>query len=45
VPIAFLTGTAQALFVATIAMGVVGAALSFRRISKIDPATALGGAV
>ncbi|MCJ7781871.1 MAG: ABC transporter permease [Acidimicrobiia bacterium] len=44
VPIAFLNGTAQALFIATIAMGLVGAALSFRRISKIDPATALGGA-
>ena len=44
VPITFLNGTAQALFMATIAMGLIGAALSFRRISKIDPATALGGA-
>jgi ABC-type antimicrobial peptide transport system permease subunit len=29
----------------TITAGVVGAVLSLRRISKIDPATALGGSL
>ncbi len=43
VPLTFLTGTAQSLLIATLVMGTLGAALSFRRISKIDPATALGG--
>jgi putative ABC transport system permease protein len=43
VPVTFLTGTAAYLLVATIAMGTIGAAASFRRISNIDPATALGG--
>lgn len=44
VPLTFLNTTAGSLLVATIAMGLIGAALSFRRTSKIDPATALGGA-
>lgn len=44
VPIAFLSSTAQWLLFATVAMGLFGAALSFRKISKIDPATAIGGA-
>jgi len=43
VPLTFLQGTAVTLLVATLVMGSIGAALSFRRISKIDPATALGG--
>jgi putative ABC transport system permease protein len=45
VPLTFLTGTARSLLVATIAMGLIGAGLSFRRMSRIDPATALGGAL
>ena len=43
VPLTFLQGTARSLLIATLVMGTIGAALSFRRISKIDPATALGG--
>lgn len=43
VPIAFLPATAGSVLVATIVMGGVGAALSFRRIIRIDPASALGG--
>lgn len=43
VPLTFLGGTAGTLLIATLIMGSIGAALSFRRISKIDPATALGG--
>ncbi|MGI9584413.1 MAG: ABC transporter permease [Acidimicrobiia bacterium] len=45
VPLTFLAGTAFSLLLATIFMGAVGAGLSFRRVSKIDPATALGGGV
>jgi putative ABC transport system permease protein len=43
VPVAFLPATAASLFVATVAMGGLGAAFSFRRIVRIDPASALGG--
>jgi putative ABC transport system permease protein len=43
VPVEFLTGTALALFSATILMGAIGALFSFRRIIRIDPAAALGG--
>ncbi len=43
VPVEFLTGTALALFAATILMGAIGALFSFRRIIRIDPAAALGG--
>ena len=43
VPVAFLPATAASLFVATVAMGGFGAAFSFRRIVRIDPASALGG--
>ena len=44
VPATFVTGTAVSLLVATIVMGGLGAVLSFRRIGRIDPASALGGA-
>lgn len=43
VPVAFLPTTAASLFLATVAMGGVGAAFSFRRVIRIDPASALGG--
>ena len=43
VPVAFLPATAVSLFLATVAMGVLGAAFSFRRVIRIDPASALGG--
>lgn len=43
VPVEFLPGTAVTLFVATLAMGAVGGVFSFRRIIRIDPASALGG--
>lgn len=45
VPLTFLTGTAVSLLIATIVMGAIGAGLSFRNVSKIDPATALGGGI
>jgi putative ABC transport system permease protein len=45
VPLTFLPGTAFSLLIATIFMGALGAGLSFRRVSRIDPATALGGGV
>lgn len=45
VPLTFLTGTAFLLLLATIFMGALGAGLSFKRVSSIDPATALGGGV
>ena len=43
VPVEFLPRTALTLFVATILMGALGAVFSFRRIVRIDPASALGG--
>jgi putative ABC transport system permease protein len=43
VPVNFLPGTALSLFFATIVMGALGALFSFRRIIRIDPASALGG--
>jgi putative ABC transport system permease protein len=43
VPVDFLPGTAMTLLAATIAMGAAGAVFSFRRIVRIDPASALGG--
>ena len=43
VPVAFLPSTALSLFLATFAMGALGALFSFRRIVRIDPASALGG--
>lgn len=44
VPALFLSSTAASVFVTTIVTGALGALLSFRRIVKIDPATAIGGA-
>jgi len=43
VPVAFLLSTALSLFLATVVMGALGAVFSFRRIVRIDPASALGG--
>jgi putative ABC transport system permease protein len=43
VPALFLTGTAVSLLVITLVMGSLGAVFSFRRVVRIDPATALGG--
>ena len=43
VPIEFLPQTGFFVLVATLGMGAIGAALSFRRIIRIDPASALGG--
>lgn len=44
VPALFLSTTAASVFVTTVVTGALGALLSFRRIVKIDPATAIGGA-
>jgi putative ABC transport system permease protein len=43
VPVEFVPRTAVILFIASLAMGAVGAVFSFRRIINIDPASALGG--
>lgn len=43
VPALFLTGTSVSLLVAALVMGSLGALFSFRRVIRIDPATALGG--
>lgn len=43
VPVEFLPRTAVALLLATLVMGALGAVFSFRRIVRIDPASALGG--
>jgi putative ABC transport system permease protein len=43
VPALFLTGTAISLLGVTLVMGSLGAVFSFRRVVRIDPATALGG--
>lgn len=44
VPALFLAGTAITLLIITLVMGALGAVFSFRRVIRIDPATALGGA-
>ena len=38
-----MANLAASLFAATVVMGAVGAVFSFRRIIRIDPASALGG--
>ncbi|MFI5040332.1 MAG: ABC transporter permease [Acidimicrobiales bacterium] len=44
VPVTFRAATAVTIAVATIVTGALGAAFSFRRVTRIDPASALGGA-
>jgi putative ABC transport system permease protein len=44
VPALFLGNTAMFLLAVTLVMGAVGAVFSFRRVIRIDAATALGGA-
>ncbi|MHB1213058.1 MAG: FtsX-like permease family protein, partial [Candidatus Nanopelagicales bacterium] len=44
VPTLFRTDTLVTVSVFTLVAGVVGALLSLRRIARIDPATAIGGA-
>lgn len=44
VPVTFRSTTAVVVVLATFVTGVVGAAFSFRRVTHIDPASALGGA-
>lgn len=44
VPALFLAQTAGTVAIVTVVMGAIGAVFSFRRIVKIDPASALGGA-
>lgn len=43
VPVVFLPSTALSLFLATVAMGALGAMFSFLQIVRIDPASAIGG--
>lgn len=43
VPLTFTAASTATAAVGTLAMGTLGASLSFRRIARIDPATALGG--
>jgi putative ABC transport system permease protein len=45
VPALFLFGTAATVAVVTVVMGAIGAVFSFRRVVRIDPASALGGAL
>ena len=45
VPTLFRTDTLITIAVFTLVAGVLGAALSLRRIARIDPATAIGGAL
>ena len=45
VPTLFRTDTLLQIAVFTLVAGVVGAAFSLRRIARIDPATAIGGAL
>ncbi|MFZ0015514.1 MAG: ABC transporter permease [Acidimicrobiia bacterium] len=45
VPALFLVDTAATVAVITLFMGAIGAVFSFRRIIRIDPASALGGAL
>ncbi len=42
VPATFRTATAANIAIATVITGAIGAAFSFRRVTRIDPATALG---
>jgi len=44
VPVTFRAATAVTIGVATIVTGALGAAFSFRRVTRIEPASALGGA-
>lgn len=44
VPAVFLASTAVTVSIATVLTSLTGAALSFRRLARIDPATAIGGA-
>jgi len=43
VPALFLGSTATGILVATLLMGAIGAVVTFRRIVRIDPASAIGG--
>jgi putative ABC transport system permease protein len=43
IPALFRTQTTVVLVIATLVTGALGAALSFRRVTRIDPASALGG--
>lgn len=43
VPVTFRVATAISVGIATLLTGVIGAAFSFRQITRIDPASALGG--
>ena len=45
VPTLFRTDTLVTIAVFTVVAGVVGALFSLRRIARIDPATAIGGAL
>ena len=45
VPTLFRTATLVTIAVFTVVAGIVGALFSLRRIAKIDPATAIGGAL
>lgn len=44
VPVIFRAATATTVVVGTLVAGALGAAFSFRRVTRIDPASALGGA-
>ncbi len=44
VPLTFTAASTVTAAVGTFATGTLGASLSFRRVARIDPATALGGA-
>ncbi len=43
VPLTFTAASTATAAVGTLVMGAIGASLSFRRVARIDPATALGG--
>jgi ABC-type antimicrobial peptide transport system permease subunit len=45
VPTLFRVDTLVSIAVFTLVAGVAGAAFSLRRIARIDPATAIGGAL
>ena len=44
VPVTFRAATTLTVAIGTLVTGALGAAFSFRRVTRIDPATALGGA-